>query len=214
MTVKPIETQYNGYKFRSRLEARWAVFFDTLGVEYQYEPEGFDLSDCELIDHFGDNTVEYRLQGDYWYLPDFYLPGQDCFIEIKPTFDLGEQIYKPEMFARCSGKDVFVFMGEPYQGAVTYLWLTKTGYGLFSDYPLFKSSVFTDRSFIQFMHPHYPIEEVIKLSSEYVPEKDEHACYVFDRVGGNPAILSEYQATLIKAYEAARQARFGKSGRG
>lgn len=25
-----IETEYKGYRFRSRLEARWAVFFDTL----------------------------------------------------------------------------------------------------------------------------------------------------------------------------------------
>ena len=41
--IKPIETIYNGYKFRSRLEARWAVFFDSLGVEYEYEPEGFEL---------------------------------------------------------------------------------------------------------------------------------------------------------------------------
>ena len=51
--IKAIETEYNGYKFRSRLEARWAVFFDALGVKYEYEPEGFDLGD-----------------GDY-YLPDF-----------------------------------------------------------------------------------------------------------------------------------------------
>jgi hypothetical protein len=41
--VKAIETVYNGYRFRSRLEARWAVFFDALGVEYEYEPEGFEL---------------------------------------------------------------------------------------------------------------------------------------------------------------------------
>ena len=41
--IKPIETEYNGYRFRSRLEARWAVFFDSLGIEYEYEPEGFEL---------------------------------------------------------------------------------------------------------------------------------------------------------------------------
>lgn len=41
--IKPIETIYNGYRFRSRLEARWAVFFDALGVDYEYEPEGFNL---------------------------------------------------------------------------------------------------------------------------------------------------------------------------
>lgn len=41
--IQSIETDYNGYRFRSRLEARWAVFFDALGVEYEYEPEGFEL---------------------------------------------------------------------------------------------------------------------------------------------------------------------------
>lgn len=41
--IKPKETIYNGYRFRSRLEARWAVFFGNLGVKYEYEPEGFEL---------------------------------------------------------------------------------------------------------------------------------------------------------------------------
>lgn len=41
--MKPIETRYKGYRFRSRLEARWAVFFDSLGLDWEYEPEGFDL---------------------------------------------------------------------------------------------------------------------------------------------------------------------------
>ena len=63
--LKAIETRYKGYRFRSRLEARWAVFFDTLGIEYRYEYEGFDVT----------------VAG--WYLPDFYLPEQKYWIEIK-----------------------------------------------------------------------------------------------------------------------------------
>lgn len=51
--LTPIETYYRGYRFRSRLEARWAVCFTTLDVPWQYEPEGFKLSDGR------------------WYLPDF-----------------------------------------------------------------------------------------------------------------------------------------------
>lgn len=43
--IKAIETIYNGYRFRSRLEARWAVFFDAAGIKYEYEPEGFELPD-------------------------------------------------------------------------------------------------------------------------------------------------------------------------
>lgn len=63
--IQPIETIYNGYRFRSRLEARWAVFFDALGITYEYEPEGF--------------TVDGEC-----YLPDFYLPGFDIYAEVKP----------------------------------------------------------------------------------------------------------------------------------
>lgn len=33
--IKPIETKYKGYRFRSRLEARWAVFFDALGISWE-----------------------------------------------------------------------------------------------------------------------------------------------------------------------------------
>lgn len=63
--MKAIETIYNGYRFRSRLEARWAVFFDELGIKYQYELEGFKLSDGTL------------------YLPDFYLPDLKFWVEVK-----------------------------------------------------------------------------------------------------------------------------------
>jgi hypothetical protein len=38
-----IPTEYKGIKFRSKLEARWAVFFDTLGIEWQYEPQGYEI---------------------------------------------------------------------------------------------------------------------------------------------------------------------------
>ena len=62
MEIKAIETDYNGYKFRSRLEARWAVFFDAAKIKYEYEPEGYELADNER------------------YLPDFYLPDEDIFV--------------------------------------------------------------------------------------------------------------------------------------
>jgi hypothetical protein len=77
--IKPIETVYDGYRFRSRLEARWAVFFDSLGVKYEYEPEGFELP------------------GLGGYLPDFRVMchasrGGECepfplYIEVKGSMD-------------------------------------------------------------------------------------------------------------------------------
>ena len=74
MEIKPIETIYNGYRFRSRLEARWAVFFDALEIKYQYEPEGFKGWD-----------------GESYYLPDFYFPDFKVYGEVKPS---KESLYK------------------------------------------------------------------------------------------------------------------------
>lgn len=62
MVVK--ETEYKGILFRSRLEARVAVFFDKAGIEWVYEP---------------DRVVN----GDSEYNPDFYLPELDDYVEVK-----------------------------------------------------------------------------------------------------------------------------------
>lgn len=65
-SVRAITTRYKGYSFRSRLEARWAVFFDHLGIKWEYEPEGFELG----------NGLRY--------LPDFWLPDWQLWVEVKP----------------------------------------------------------------------------------------------------------------------------------
>jgi hypothetical protein len=59
--------------FRSRLEARWAVFFDACGIKYEYEPEGFDLG----------NGV--------YYLPDFYLPEVKMYVEVKSSYNFSDE---------------------------------------------------------------------------------------------------------------------------
>ena len=64
MTIKAIQTEYNDYKFRSRLEARWAVFFDKIGISYQYEIEGYEVAT------------------GVWYLPDFRIDSG--WVEVKP----------------------------------------------------------------------------------------------------------------------------------
>ena len=72
VNVKSIETVYNGYRFRSRLEARWAVFFDNAYIKYEYEPEGFEVNWADEV---------------YRYLPDFYLPELKVYVEVKPSLD-------------------------------------------------------------------------------------------------------------------------------
>jgi len=76
--VRAIETFYSGYRFRSRLEARWAVLFDALGVAWLYEPEGFVL----------DSGVMY--------LPDFFIPEWGCFAEVKPMW------FSTEEYSKCA----------------------------------------------------------------------------------------------------------------
>ncbi len=63
--LKPIETHYKGYRFRSRLEARWAVFWDSLGISWEYEPEGFELGDG--LRYLPDFKVNYPDQKDVWF---------------------------------------------------------------------------------------------------------------------------------------------------
>jgi hypothetical protein len=70
---RPIETSYHGYVFRSRLEARWAVFFEKLGLKFEYEREGFEL-------------------GGPRYLPDFYLPDIGFWAEVKPLLPQADGI--------------------------------------------------------------------------------------------------------------------------
>jgi hypothetical protein len=93
--IKAIETQYNGYRFRSRLEARWAVFFDTLGIRYEYEKEGFELPDGTR------------------YLPDFWLPNEQVWVEIKGQEATVVERTKCALLADATGKPVALFVGEP-----------------------------------------------------------------------------------------------------
>lgn len=74
--IKAIPTYYKGIWFRSRLEARWAVIFELLGIEWHYETEGYDISIA--------NGYTIR------YLPDFVLyggvercPDGPLYVEVK-----------------------------------------------------------------------------------------------------------------------------------
>lgn len=64
-----LPTSYAGHVFRSRLEARFAVLFDAMGIRWEYEPEGFELP--------------HGL-----YVPDFWLPDPGAWVEVKPDPEL------------------------------------------------------------------------------------------------------------------------------
>jgi hypothetical protein len=118
MDIKPIETVFRGHKFRSRLEARWAVFFSELGIPYEYELEGYELS----------NGVKY--------LPDFYIPSLALHIEVKPHQQLTDnEIKKLICFSADGDKPTLLIVGTP--GAESMYLLDRTtlpGWDEFADY--------------------------------------------------------------------------------
>lgn len=70
MDIKAIETEYKGYRFRSRLEARWAIFFDACNMEWEYEPEGFYFEDG--VQYLPDFLVHDVIVPNYEYNTKFY----------------------------------------------------------------------------------------------------------------------------------------------
>ena len=97
-TLQPIETTYAGHKFRSRLEARWAVFFDELGIVWEYEPEGYKMPDGTC------------------YMPDFWLPyfSGGMYVEVKPE---GGDYRKAARFVEACGLLLWKAEGLPRVGA-------------------------------------------------------------------------------------------------
>lgn len=83
--MQSIETEYAGYRFRSRLEARWAVFFDNATIEFDYEPEGF-LLPWRYREQWYPRSTKFR------YLPDFWLPDLGLWGEVKGRWSAHEHI--------------------------------------------------------------------------------------------------------------------------
>lgn len=109
--LEAIETVYDGCTFRSRMEARWAVFFDAIGVEWEFEPEGYDLADT-------DGT---RVR----YVPDFFIPSMDVYIEIKPPAFLDmppdhvrTALRKAVLLTRETRKRTLIALGAPHEANV------------------------------------------------------------------------------------------------
>lgn len=87
---KAIPTWYAGTLFRSRTEARWALLMDMLEIEWDYEPEGYQLPSI-------------------FYLPDFWLPQFACFAEVKPLTGWDEEaLLKARELSLCSRRCILM----------------------------------------------------------------------------------------------------------
>jgi hypothetical protein len=84
--ITPIQTKYKGYHFRSRLEARWAVFFEELEIKFHYEFEDVVVNGKRCLPDF--------------FFPHFKIMGHEfehgAYGEVKPFFT-------PDDIRRCIG---------------------------------------------------------------------------------------------------------------
>lgn len=93
-----VPVTYKGIRFRSRLEARWAVFFDVLGIKYEYEP---------LLEN-----VRTTLGVEVRYAPDFIIQLDDweLTVEIKPKEPTRSELTKAAAWAK-EINDVLILFG-------------------------------------------------------------------------------------------------------
>jgi hypothetical protein len=93
-----IPTTFNHRRYRSRLEAKWAAFFDLLGWNYEYEP--FDCNG---------------------WIPDFSIIGKDgnqTLVEVKPVASFPKEVSHKIDLAETNHEVVIVgvkpFVSESY----------------------------------------------------------------------------------------------------
>lgn len=211
--MKAIETVYKGYRFRSRLEARWAVFFDALEMRYTYEPEGF---------HIGKGVM---------YLPDFYLPDLDTWIEIKPQlpdvfmdgyYTLNDDLNKFILFSEEKYGHHYMICGTPGLPEIAtknHQWVLMDGYvalGLarLKDCPLvtLNSFAYTQGGKNLDIWPVYLNMTKIE-NGKYFCESPHLPNGVMQRFYFGKGIKYNHKK-LVAAYIRARQARFEHGRRG
>ena len=203
--IKPIETNYNGHRFRSRLEARVAVLFDKLNMKYEYESEGFELN----------NGIKY--------LPDFYLPEEDLYVEVKPQREgAAEELEKVICFVKESHKCVVVISEIPNPSASCIWWYPVFWYQSLNievnlsrialsnhdnGYFIRDFSVTYDARNVALFNCCYYFTKRFK-NSFLEPKTDAWMYRNNDDLSYEESFTKEELKPLFYAYQAARQARF------
>lgn len=107
MAIQSVPTWYRGEQFRSRLEADWCATFDHYQITWEYEPDAVNIHD------------------GIKYLPDFHLPHQRVWVEVKGPHD--DNIDKTIQFQKALDQvdahkwdfeKQLVIIGRPSQGGM------------------------------------------------------------------------------------------------
>jgi hypothetical protein len=93
MVNQPTRTMYNNQAFATEQEARWAVFFDNLSVPWEYEKQ------------------EFHLPYGGAFTPDFWIPDQQFWVDIKPDLPSEDQIIQVADLSFFTRKWVYLVWG-------------------------------------------------------------------------------------------------------
>lgn len=109
--IKAIPTVYGARQFRSRLEAKWAAFFEEAGWQFEYEP--FDLGEWS---------------------PDFLLRGKiEVLVEVKPIAsfdkDTAAKMERAAVAGRWDGELMLVGVAPMFSGrSENFSWSCSIGW--------------------------------------------------------------------------------------
>lgn len=111
--MQAIQTFYKGYHFRSRLEARWAVFFDALDLDWQYEIEGFQLNDGTMyLPDFKITTHVKQIANFDIQYPEYII----FYVEVKPKNVISDEkfdAFNDEIRSDGSYSEALLVSGDP-----------------------------------------------------------------------------------------------------
>lgn len=92
---QPRMFKFGARLMRSRLEARWAIYFDILHIKWEYEPERIELP------------------GGIRYTPDFWFPERKAWGEVKPRPFTDKEVMKCKLLVQKTGFPCVEFIGKP-----------------------------------------------------------------------------------------------------
>ena len=128
VVMKGVSVEYNGIIFKSKLEAKWACYFDCIGIKWQYEPNLF------------------KFKNNIYYKPDFFLPQVNLWAEVKIDNELTTlEIEKIKCLINETGKRCILLNGGPKPITFELIQLDENGklfrgndcvVSMYHDYPI------------------------------------------------------------------------------
>jgi hypothetical protein len=197
------ETIYDGIRYRSRQHARWAVFFDILGLEHLYEPQAFKVESAV-------HSPTFLLPGigNDIHTLDLTIPG--VFIDVPVVPPTNPELEVAKTISSYTDRNLCIFHGTAMTVGLEW-WptvLEKPRPCFFSQCPFcgrfgVSSTGLEDgqREGWANVHGHASMEE------HQIPER-------YNVLGhcSQDILVTPHSPALDVAYEAARTIRFGDDG--